>query len=412
MRAPANGHRPLTGFRVLDMTQYVAGPLCTQLLADLGADVVKVERPPTGDIYRRQGPEFIEGESVSFLALNRGKRSVVIDAKQPESRGILERILKTSDAFVHNFRPGTIERLGFGREDVARISPRTIWATVSGYGGDGPRGLEGGYDLMMQGESGLMAATGHPDAPPAKAGFAVVDITAGVSLALGITAGLLQREHSSAVRAVESSLYETSISMGLILAEGYLANGVVPSRSGLASPLFAPYQAFRTSDGYVTVEGTGPSDAWSRFCNALEAPELEQMEEFKDNASRVRNREVLEAEVERHTSTRPTSQWLERFRGRGLPCGSIQDLGEALESEQTKALGMVVDAKHATLGSYRTVRNPLRFDGSAPTTVRGAPVLGEHTEEVLREAGYDAGAIGELAARGAVYCAETRREPR
>lgn len=396
---------PLTGFRVLDMTQYVAGPLCTQMLADLGADVVKVERPPGGDVYRRQGPEFVGGESLSFLALNRGKRSVVIDVKEPDGRGVLERLLAGSDAFVHNFRPGTVDRLGLGRDDVARIAPRAVWATMSGYGGLGPRGSDGGYDLMMQGESGLMAATGHPDRPPAKAGFAVVDITAGVSLALGITAALLEREHSGTVRSCESSLYETSMAMGLIIAEQYLANGTVPSRSGSASALFAPYQAFRTADGYVTVEGTGPADAWARFCAAIEAPALQHHESFVDNSARIRNREKLVEEVEGRTSRRSTDYWLGRFRQHGLPCGSIQDIGQALESEQTRALGIVVDAEHAKLGSYRTVRNPLRFSStSAP--VRGAPVLGEHTAEVLRDAGYDEPAIEALAHREIVFRAE------
>ncbi|MGH3756350.1 CaiB/BaiF CoA transferase family protein [Actinophytocola sp.] len=396
---------PLAGFRVLDMTQYVAGPLCTQMLADLGADVVKVERPPGGDVYRRQGPEFVDGESLSFLALNRGKRSVVIDVKDAEGRAVLERLLVTSDAFVHNFRPGTVDRLGLGRDDVARIAPKTIWATMSGYGGLGPRGDDGGYDLMMQGESGLMAATGHPDRPPAKAGFAVVDITAGVSLALGITAALLERERSGTVRSCESSLYETSMAMGLIIAEQYLANGTVPGRSGSASTLFAPYQAFRTADGHVTVEGTGPADAWTRFCAAIEAPGLEQDESFVDNSARIRNREKLVAEVEERTFRRSTDYWLDRFRHHGLPCGSIQDIGQALESEQTGALGIVVEAEHASLGSYRTVRNPLRFSSTA-TAVRGAPVLGEHTAEVLRAAGYDESAIVRLADGGVVFRAE------
>jgi crotonobetainyl-CoA:carnitine CoA-transferase CaiB-like acyl-CoA transferase len=400
---------PLAGVRVLDMTMYVAGPLCTQLLAELGAEVLKVERPPDGDVYRRQGPDFVDGESISFLALNRGKKSVVVNVKAPEGHRIVEHLMKSSDAFVHNFRPGTVERLGLGREEVARMSPSTVWATVSGYGGAGPKATEGGYDLMMQGLSGLMAATGYPDRPPAKAGFAVVDITAGFSLALGIVASLHERDRTGVARACESSLYETSISMGTILAERYLATGKVPERSGSASALFAPYQAFRTSDGYVTVEGTGPRDAWSRFCDAIEAPGLEAAEAFQDNASRVRNRDALEAEVERRTAAEPTEHWIERFRNRGLPCGSIQTIGDALENEQTRALGMIVDAEHSRLGAYRIVRNPLRM-GPAVTTVRGAPVLGEHTEEVLLELGYDRDSVARLAEGGLVRLAETARE--
>lgn len=399
----------LTGLRVLDMTQYVAGPLCTQLLADLGAEVVKVERPPGGDVYRRQGPEFLEGESITFLALNRGKKSVVVDAKSPAGREVVERLLRASDVFVHNFKPGTAERLGLGKEDVQRLSPKTVWATVSGYGGRGPRGDDGGYDLIMQGESGLMAATGQPDGPPAKAGMAVIDINAGVSLALGITAALLERERTGRVRACESSLYETSIAMGTILAERYLSSGIVPQPMGSASPLFAPYQAFRSSDGYFTVEGTGPPGAWERFCKALDAPELIDDEAFADNPARVRNRALLEQEIERRTRTQPTEHWLERLRAEGLPCGSIRTVGEALDAEQTRALGMVVDAEHPTIGSYRTVRNPLRF-GDPPPRVTGAPLLGEHTEELLAEVGYDDAQVARLLADGTVASAR-RAQP-
>lgn len=395
---------PLAGLRIVDMTQYVAGPLCTQLLADLGAEVVKIERPPGGDVYRRQGPEFLAGESITFLALNKGKKSLVVDAKHPEGRALIERLVAGSDAFVHNFRPGTAERLGLGRDDVARLSKRVVWAALSGYGGAGPRADDGGYDLIMQGESGLMAATGHPGGAPAKAGMAVIDINAGVALALGITAALLERERTGVARPCESSLYETSISMGTILAERYLANGIVPQRMGSASPLFAPYQAYQTSDGYFTVEGTGPPRAWQRFCDALEVPELADRPEFADNPARVRNRELLQEEVERRTSTQPTEYWLARLRAQDLPCGSIRHIGEALESEQTRALGMVVEADHPVVGSYRTVRGPLRH-GPAPTAVRGAPVLGEHTAEVLGALGVDQREVARLTAAGIVACA-------
>lgn len=399
---------PLAGLRVLDMTQYVAGPVCTQLLADLGAEVVKIERPPGGDVYRRQGPEFLAGESITFLALNKGKKSLVIDAKHPEGRALIEQLIGTSDAFVHNFRPGTAERLGLGRDDVARISERVVWATVSGYGGAGPRGNDGGYDLIMQGESGLMAATGQPGGPPAKAGMAVIDLNAGVSLALGITAALLERERTGVAPPCESSLYETSISMGTILAERYLANGIVPQPMGSASPLFAPYQAYQSSDGYFTVEGTGPPRAWQRFCDAMEVPELADRPEFADNPGRVRNRELLREEVERRTVTRPTEHWLQRLRDHDLPCGSIRDVGEALESEQTRALGMVVEAEHTSIGSYRTLRSPLRH-GPARAAVRGAPVLGEHTAEVLDGLGVDGQEIARLAAAGVIACAAPDR---
>jgi crotonobetainyl-CoA:carnitine CoA-transferase CaiB-like acyl-CoA transferase len=397
---------PLSGFRVIDITMYVAGPLCTQILADLGAEVVKVERPPDGDVYRRQGPEFLEGESISFLALNKGKRSVVIDLKDPEGRDVMERLLQTADVFVHNLKPGAAERLGLGKRDVARIAPQVIWASLSGYGGIGPKGDLGGYDLIMQGESGLMEATGYPDLPPTKAGYAVVDINAGVLLALGIVGGVLERERTGVARPVETSLYETAIGMGTILAERYLGTGKIPARLGSASPLFSPYEAYRTADGYVTVEGTGPPGAFERFCDAIGAPELATQAEFRDNASRVLHQDALRREVEARTTQQPTEYWIERFGRATLPCGPILNIGQALESVQTEALGMVVQAAHPRLGTYRTVRFPLRFGASTPEVVIGAPLLGESTRELLRDLGYKDTQIDDWADRGVIGLSE------
>lgn len=394
--------RPLDGIRVIDLTMYVAGPLCTQQLADLGAEVVKVERPPGGDVYRRQGPEFIDGQSISFLALNKGKQSVVLDLKSDDGRAVMRRLLTTADVLVHNFRPGTAARLGLASDDVAAINPRVVYATVSGYGGAGPKGDQGGYDLMMQGECGLMEATGHPDRPPAKAGFAVVDINAASNLAFGIVAALLGRERTGTAPAVESSLYETSIAMGTILAERYLAHGAVPTRNGSASPLFSPYQAYRTSDGYFTVEGTGPPGAWERFCQAIGLGDLVDHPDFATNGDRVQHQEELRREVETRTVEHPTDDWIERLQSHGLPCGPIQPIGDALDSDQTAALGLVVDVAHPGSGSYRSLRNPLRMGGEAMPPRAGPPRLGQHTADVLATLGYDDDEIARLASGGAI----------
>lgn len=377
---------PLTGVRVVDMTMYVSGPMCTQILAELGAEVIKVERPPSGDIYRLQGPDFIGDQSVSFLAMNKGKKSIVLDLKSDGGREVMHDLLRSADVFTHNFKPGTAERLGLGREDVAAISPRVVWAALSGYGNAGPRGGDGGYDLVMQGELGLMEATGYPDRPPAKAGYAVVDINSGAILAIAVLAALRERDREGVAPAVESSLYEIAASMGAILAERYLATGAEPQRMGSASSLFAPYEAYRSADGYVTVGATGPPGAFDVFCEAIGAPELAQRPEYRDNAGRVANQEQLRAEVEGFTTRHPTDHWVEVFTRLGMPSGPIRTIGEGLESEQTKALGIVVDAEHPTLGTYRTLRNPIRFDPPR-TRVRGAPLLGEHTIEILRGLG-------------------------
>lgn len=392
---------PLAGIRVVDMTMYVSGPMCTQLLADLGAEVIKVERPPHGDVYRLQGPDFIEDQSISFLAMNKGKKSVVLDLKPAEGRQLMNRLVATADVFVQNFKPGTAERLGLGKDDIRAISPRIVWASLSGYGGVGPRGDHGGYDLVMQGELGLMAATGYPDRPPAKAGYAVVDIHSAAILALGITAALHERDRTGVAPSVESSLYEIANSMGAILAERYLATGKKPTRYGSASSLFSPYEAYQTADGYVTVGATGPPGVFTQFCEAIGAPELAERPEYQDNAGRVTNQDALREEVEERTRTRPTEYWVEVFTELGMPAGAIRDIGEALESEQTGALGLVVDAEHTSLGSYQTIRQPLRIDDVA-TPPRGAPLLGEHTREILGGLGIEGAEIDRMAESGLI----------
>jgi crotonobetainyl-CoA:carnitine CoA-transferase CaiB-like acyl-CoA transferase len=388
---------------------YVSGPLCTQLLAGLGAEVIKVERPPDGDVYRLQGPDFIDGHSISFLAMNKGKKSIVLDLKHPEGREIMEDLLRSADVFVHNFKPGTAERLGLGKEDIRSISPRIVWAGLSGYGGVGPRGTDGGYDLVMQGELGLMAATGYPDRPPAKAGFAVVDIHSAALLALGITAALHERERTGVAPPVESSLYEIATSMAAILAERYLATGKVPSRLGSASSLFSPYEAYQTADGYVTVGATGPPGVFKQFCEAIGAPELADRPEYVDNAGRVAHQDALREEVEARTRARPTDHWVSVFTDLGMPSGAIRDIGEGLEAEQTQALGLIIDAEHSSLGTYRTIRHPLRVGDRAPDT-RGAPLLGEHTDEILQELGRNKAARNELE-RGGVIAGWKRAQP-
>ena len=403
---------PLSGVRVVDMTMYVAGPLCTQLLADMGAEVIKTERPPEGDVYRRQGPEFLRDQSITFLALNRGKKSLVLDLKSEGGGEVMKRLVEGADVLVHNFRPNTAERLGIGKHDIAAINPRTVYATVSGYGGAGPKGDDGGYDLMMQGESGIMEATGYADRPPAKAGYAVVDINAAANLAFGIVSSLLERERNGTARPVETSLYETAMSMGVILAERYLAYGAEPRRNGSASPLFSPYQAYKTRDGYFTVEGTGPPGAFERFCGAIDAPHLLDDPAFATNGDRVRNQHALAEAIEDRTTHHDTEYWINRMRDEGLPCGSILSIGEALDSEQTRALGIVVENRHPTDGTYRTVRSPLRIDGDPTVALTQPPRLGQHTKEVLASVGYGADSIQELLAAGVVLAEEVAYDDR
>jgi crotonobetainyl-CoA:carnitine CoA-transferase CaiB-like acyl-CoA transferase len=372
--------QPLEGVRVLDLTQYVAGPYCTQVLADLGATVLKVERPGTGDVYRRQGPVFADGESASFLTLNRGKRSIELDLGEDADRGRLHELLAEADVLVENMRPGALARHGLDYDSLATRYRRLVYCSISAYGQHGPLAGAGGYDVTVQALSGLMSATGHPGQPPAKIPVAALDFGSALYAAVGVLAALAQRERTGRGQWVQTSLLECALAWLSMHIVTFLLGGGEPERLGSRSPFFAPYEAYRTADGYLVVVGTGGRDAWGALCRTLGLDGLREDPRFATNADRVRNAEELRVELEAVLSTRPNEEWLGPLEAAGIACAPVQRLSEVLASEQVRVLGMVGTLDHPAAGSVPTVRLPLTLSDAETTATAPPPLLGAGAE--------------------------------
>jgi len=393
---------PLAGVRVVDLTRILAGPYCTQALADAGADVVKVEEPGKGDDTRGWGPPFVEAESVYFLSVNRGKRSLTLNLKDAAGGDLLWSLLADADVLVENFRPGTLDRLGFSWEEVHRSHPRLVYASISGYGGDGPWGGRPGYDAVLQGEGGLMSVTGAPDGPPFKVGASLVDVLAGMTAFQGIVLALLRREKSGRGGRVDVSLLESLLPTLTYHAATYLLNGQVPTRLGNRHPNLAPYETFEAADGHVIV-GVGSEGLWRAFCRVLGQADLADDPRFATNALRVTNYDALRARLAPLLFARTVGDWLAALEEAGIPCGRVRSVAEALEGPQVAARGLLVDVEHPRLGRRRFVGSPLHLDDAARSSPLPPPALGQHTDEILRERlGLDPGAIDALRQRGAV----------
>ena len=367
---------PLGGVRVLDLTQYVAGPYCTQVLADLGATVLKVERPGTGDVYRRQGPVFKEGESASFLTLNRGKRSVELDLGASGDRERLTALLREADVLVENMRPGALAKLGLDYATLAPEHPRLIYCSISAFGQEGPLAPAGGYDLTLQALSGLMAMTGHPGQPPAKIPVAALDFGSALYAVVGIQAALWQRERTGRGQWVTASLLECAIAWLSMHVVTYLLGGAEPEPLGSRSPFFAPYEAYRSADGYLVLVGTGGQDAWGSLCRVLSLERLLDDPRFATNADRVANAEALRGELEEVLASRPSAAWVELLEPAGVACAPVQRLAEVLASEQVRSLGMVQSLPHPTAGEVPSLRLPVTLSETETTAKTPAPALG------------------------------------
>jgi crotonobetainyl-CoA:carnitine CoA-transferase CaiB-like acyl-CoA transferase len=392
--------KPLQGLKVLDLTQFVSGPFCTQILADLGADVVKIEKPGVGDPYRRAGPSFVDHESTLFLSLNRVKRSLALNLKSELGREIfLKRLVPDFDILVENFTPGTMEALGLGYDSCKQENPGIIYSAISGFGDRGPSREKGGFDLILQAVTGIMDLTGEADGGPVKVGIPITDFAAGLFSAIGILSALYQRKTGSEGSKISTSLYESSVSLLSILACDYLASGNVPRRLGSASPTFAPYQAFLAKDAYIAVGGAGSEEMWHRFVEALGAPELSSDSRFAMNADRVKNQRELAEIIDARLSEKDAKYWLRLFEAHGVPCGPVGTLPEVLESQQSKALALVGETSLRNTDpntTYKSVRLPLSFRDEPVAPRKAPPGLGEHTEEVLRSLGVTADMIAEL----------------
>jgi crotonobetainyl-CoA:carnitine CoA-transferase CaiB-like acyl-CoA transferase len=371
---------PLEGVNVLDLTQYVAGPYATQVLADLGATVVKVERPGTGDVYRSQGPVFKEGESASFLTLNRGKRSVELDLGSDADRQRLDELLAEADVLVENMRPGALVKFGLDYAMLAPRYPRLVYCSISAYGQQGPLAAAGGYDTTIQALSGLMAMTGHPGGPPAKIPVAALDFGSALYAVVGIQAALAQRERTGRGQWVQTSLLECAIGWLSMHVVTFLLGGEEPGPAGTRSPFFAPYEAYRTSDGYLVVVGTGGRDSWGQLCRTLGLERLLDDPRFATNADRVRSAEDLRVELEAVLSTRPSAEWIQALADADVACAPVQRLPEVLESEQVRALGMLRQLEHPVAGDTPAVRLPVTLSGAPTTTEAPPPLLGADNE--------------------------------
>ena len=374
---------PLAGVRILDLSRILAGPYATMMLADLGAEVIKIE-PPGGDDTRTWGPPFGGGEAAYFLAVNRGKKSVVLNLKTEEGSAALARLIAESDALVENFRPGTLARLGFAPEDVQRRHPRLVWCSVSAYGQYGPLSSKPGYDAVMQGEAGWMGLTGPPEGPPTKLGASLADICAGMMASSGILAALFARERDGRGRRVDVALFDSVVATLCYQAQGYLITGEEPVRSGNNHPSLTPYESFEAADGHVIV-AVGNDTLWKRFC-AVAAPELDRPE-FEKNPDRVRQRTELRALLEPVFRSREVAAWEGVLDEAGIPVGRVRSVAEILNSPQLNARGMVVDREHPVIGPLRLVGSPIQFDGANHTAALPPPLKGEHTEGVLDAVG-------------------------
>ncbi len=396
---------PLAGFKVIELAHVMAGPVCGLMLADMGADVIKVEKVPGGDDTRHTIPPDIDGESAAYMMMNRNKRGIAVDLKHPSGKAVLRRLLKTADAVIENYRLGTMERLGLGYDSLSQDNPGLILCEISGFGRTGPYADRGGFDLIAQGMSGLMSITGEgPGRPPVKVGGPVSDITAGILGAMGVLAAAVNRQKTGLGQRVDTSLFEAAIVHTYWQSAICFATGKAPAPMGSAHPLNAPYQAFETADGWIAI-GAANHNTWRRLLEVLEAPGIAEDPRFKENAGRMEHLKALEDALTPVFRARDSADWLERLEAAGVPAGPVLDIAQMHADAQVLARAMVTETEHSRVGPVRTIGLPVKFSETPGGVAFGAPQYGEHTREVLAEYGYGAGEIDGLVADGAVVAA-------
>jgi crotonobetainyl-CoA:carnitine CoA-transferase CaiB-like acyl-CoA transferase len=392
---------PLDGILVVDLTQNVAGPFCTQTLGDMGAEVVKVERPGRGDDARAWAPPWWGTESATFMAFNRNKRSLALDLKREGGLEVLRRLVARADVFVQSLHPGAIGKLGLDFAKATTLNPRLVYCSITAFGTRGPLAHLPGYDPLMQAYAGLMSVNGHPGQEPARVGTSIVDMGTGMWAALGIMAGLRQRDATGRGVEVTTALFETALMWVSYHAMGYLGSGEIPQAQGSGTAMIAPYQAFPSADGYVMI-GAASDALYVRLTEALGIPELARDPRFADNPSRVSRRAELVETLSAHTRAHKTTDLLDRLRAAGVPAAPIHTMDQVLQSPQTEASGMLVGAAHPRVPNYRSIGLPVQWDGRRPEVRRVPPRLGEHTADVLTTLGYTLDDVRTLQAQGLV----------
>jgi len=391
---------PLAGVKVLELAQIMAGPTCGMLLADMGADVIKVERIPGGDDTRSMNRPAINGESAAFMAMNRNKRGIALNLKLPAAREALKRMVAQSDVVTENYRRGTMEKLGLGYDALKQVQPALIYCSISGYGRSGPYADKGGFDLIAQGMSGLMAITGEPGGAPVKSGSPICDINAGILAALGIVSAYVHRLRTGEGQLVDTSLFEAGVQQTYWQSAIFFATGRSPEPSGSAHILSAPYQAFRAKDGWLTIGGANQPN-WERLARVLGAPGWLADERFRTNGDRMKNLDALVPLMNAKLQQKTVREWIALLEAEGVPCGPINSIADMAADPQTLAREMVVELEHPRAGRTRALGLPIKFSATPGRVARPAPRFGEHTREVLGEYGFSAPEIDALLASGA-----------
>jgi len=393
---------PLSDVRVIDLSRVLAGPYCTMMLGDLGAEVIKVEQPGVGDETRQWGPPFAGGESAYYLCVNRNKKAITLNLKSERGREILRELIQRGDVLVENFRVGTMEGWGLGYEALREINPGLIYCTISGYGPDGPYWDRPGYDFVIQAEGGIMSITGPVEGPPYKVGVAIVDITAAMFAATAILAALRERECSGQGQRIDISLLECQVAWLANVASNYLVSGERPGRYGNAHPNIVPYETFETADGYVAL-GVGNDRQYRAFCQAAGYEHLADDPRFATNPDRVRNRDILIPLLQEVFREKTTQEWIDLFFEIDIPGGPINAIDQVFQHPQLVARGIVVEVPHPTAGTVKLVRSPMHLSRTPPQVRHHPPLLGEHTEEILTTfLGYSRAEVEELQAQGVV----------